>query len=110
MSACAKIDPEQARQVIECMLDEDAQKLMDLLVSFIESTLLSGTPMALLAARALIAERPDHTSVATPLGQSLIDLNRVDLLQKAADVILVDLRNELSAPRAGREAGHAKVN
>lgn len=109
MSACSRIDPRDMREAVECLLDESAGELMELLVSFIESVLASSTRMATLAARALIAERADHTFVLTPLGQALSELDRPDLLQKAADTILADIRREVQRPKF-LEVERAKEN
>jgi hypothetical protein len=112
MNASCKIDPAVAREAIECLLDESAYDLMDLFVDFIGRVLDSQTHMATLAAHSLIAERADHTYIPTPLGEAICQLDQVDILRKAADVILEDLRNRLVGPQAGVkvEADNAKEN
>lgn len=110
MNASSRIDPIEAKEAIECLLDESAQDLMDLLVEFIDRVLDSGTPMALLAARALFVEVPDLGFQFTGLGRALCQLNRFDILRRAADTILRDLRNRLAGPQVGVEAEHGPVN
>jgi hypothetical protein len=107
VNACSRIDPEQARQVIDAILSEDGERLLELGISWFDRCLDNGN---VAVAKTLFTEQADGTFEFSGLGQALVEWNAFSTLWKAVDVILADLRNQATAPQAGTETNNAKVN
>jgi len=108
MGTCSsRIDPEQAREIIDTLLDEDAEKLLALLLDLVGMALDNHRVGV---ARLFFIERPDGNFEFSSLGEFLVEQNRFDLLWKSVHLVLADIRREVHRPQCAMEVKHAKEN
>jgi hypothetical protein len=103
----SKIHPEDARQVIDAILNENANVLMKIIAEMAELAIENGDEGA---AWALFAQQPDGSWDLSPQGEALLDLGFECVLQKAFYLIKRKYEERMAKQEAEEKKHEEAVN